>query len=59
MSADEIVEYLSDGEQLTTLLVAAGVLATVIALAFTMFRDDTLARRMKSVGVERERIRAR
>jgi tight adherence protein C len=59
MSADEIVEFLSDGEQLTTLLVAAGVLVTVIALAFTMFRDDTLARRMKSVGVERERIRAR
>ncbi len=59
MSADEIVEFLSDGEQLTTLLVAAGVLVTVVALAFTMFRDDTLARRMKSVGVERERIRAR
>jgi len=59
MSAQDIIDFFSDGEQLTTWLVVAGVLVTLVALALTMFRDDTLARRMKSVGVERERIRAR
>ena len=59
MSAEDIVNFFSDGDQLTTWLVAAGVLVTLIALAMSMFRDDTLARRMKQVGVERERIRAR
>jgi tight adherence protein C len=59
MSAQDIIDFFSDGEQLTTWLVVAGVLVTLVALAMTMLRDDTLARRMKSVGVERERIRAR
>jgi tight adherence protein C len=59
MSVQDIIDFFSDGDQLTTWLVVAGVLVTLVALAMTMFRDDTLARRMKSVGVERERIRAR
>jgi len=59
MNADDMINFFSDGDQFTTWLVVAGVLVTLVALAMTMFRDDTLARRMKQVGVERERIRAR
>jgi tight adherence protein C len=59
MNAEEIVGFFSDSEQLTTWLVALGVLVTLVAIAVPMLSDDTLSRRMKAVGVERERIRAR
>ena len=57
MNAEDIVNFFSDGDQLTTWLVVGGVLVTLVALAMSMLRDDALARRMKQVGVERERIR--
>src|SRR5208283_5137541 len=50
-SAPDIIDFFSDGEQLTTWLVVAGVLVTLVALAMTMLRDDTLARRMKATAV--------
>jgi len=59
MTAEEIVNFFSDSEQLTTVLVAVGVVVTVAAIGLPMLSDDTLSRRMKSVGVERERIRTR
>ena len=58
MSAEDIVDFFSDGDQLTTWLVVAGVLVTLVALAMTMFRDDTLARRMK-LGRRRARAHPR
>jgi tight adherence protein C len=44
---------------LTMLLAAVAAIATVLSLAMPMIAGDSLARRMKSVGAEREKIRQR
>jgi tight adherence protein C len=59
MTSEEIVNFFSDPERMTTILVSVGVVATIVAFALPMLKDDTLSRRMKSVGSERERIRTR
>jgi len=59
MNATEIVNLFSDSENVTMVLVGVGLLATFAAFVIPMLQDDTLAKRMKSVGVERERIRMR
>jgi tight adherence protein C len=59
MNVNEIVNFFSDPEQLTTVLVVIGAIVTLLAFALPMLKDDTLSKRMKSVGAERERIRAR
>jgi tight adherence protein C len=56
---DDIVEQASDGRFVVSVLVAIAVIATVLTVAMPFLSTDTLARRMKSVANERERIRAR
>jgi len=56
---DEIVKQASDGRFVVSLLVAIAVIATIITAAMPLMNNDSLARRMKSVASERERIRAR
>lgn len=56
---DEIVKFGSNGRLVFSVLVALAVVATVLTLAMPFMSSDTLAKRMKSVASERERIRAR
>lgn len=56
---DEIVRYGSNGQLVLSVLVAVAVIATVLTVAMPLLHSDPLARRMKSVASERERIRAR
>ncbi len=59
MNSDEIIKVLGDTQLLSGLLVAVSVAATIYTIATPFLNTDTLERRMKSVAVERERIRAR
>jgi tight adherence protein C len=59
MNSDEIVKVLGDPQLVSGVLVAVCVAATIYTLATPFLSTDTLERRMKSVAVERERIRAR
>ena len=59
MNSDEIVKVLGDPQMVSGVLVAVCVAATIYTLATPFLSTDTLERRMKSVAVERERIRAR
>jgi len=56
---DEIIKQVSDGNFTVRLVVVVAFIATVITVTMPLLGDDTLARRMKSVTSERERIRAR
>ncbi len=56
---DLIFEKLTDGPFMFGVLVAIAAAATVLTIAMPLMESDSLGRRMKSVGVERERIRAR
>jgi tight adherence protein C len=56
---DAIVNTLDNSQTLISIFVAIAVAATILSLAMPLLQTDTLARRMKSVGSERERIRAR
>jgi tight adherence protein C len=56
---DEIVKRASDSHFVVSVLVAIAVIATILTLAMPLMSTDTLARRMKGVANERERIRAR
>jgi len=56
---EKFVEFATNGRLMFSLLVAMSVVATVWSLGATFFKSDTLAKRMKSVANERERIRAR
>ena len=56
---DLIYEKLSDVRLLVNILAAIAAAATAWTLATPFFAKDTLAVRMKSVAVERERLRAR
>jgi tight adherence protein C len=50
---------ITDPNTLAFVLAAAGVAATLVALASPWLQGDALSRRIKAVGAERERIRAR
>ena len=54
-----IFSKVTDGQFMFSVLVAIAAAATVLTLAMPFLEADTLGRRMKSVGVERDRIRAR
>jgi tight adherence protein C len=54
-----LVEKLHDTRLLTMMFAAIAAGATVLTLAMPLLATDTLAKRMKSVAVERERIRQR
>jgi tight adherence protein C len=56
---DAIVNTLDNSQMLMSIFVAIAVAATILSLAMPLLQTDTLAKRMKSVGSERERIRAR
>src|SRR5579875_1016002 len=55
----DLLYSLLDRRVLLGLLVAIATVATILTLAMPLLQTDTLARRMKSVASERERIRAR
>jgi tight adherence protein C len=46
-------------KQITAILAAVAVMATVITLAMPLLSTDTLAKRMNAVAIEREKIRQR
>ena len=56
---DLVIERLHDTKFLATLLAAIAAAATVFTLAIPLLSPDHLGKRMKSVAVERERLRQR
>jgi tight adherence protein C len=54
-----IQNRVTDPHTLAFVLAAAGSAATLVAVASPWLQSDALSRRIKSVGAERERIRAR
>ncbi|MBI1868803.1 MAG: type II secretion system F family protein [Methylocystis sp.] len=56
---DEIIKDARNVQLIVSLLVAVAVVATMLTLGMRFLSSDTLARRMKSVANERERIRVR
>jgi tight adherence protein C len=56
---DLIIAKLHDIKFLTMMLASVAAIATVITLAMPLLSPDTLGRRMKSVALEREKIRQR
>ncbi len=56
---DEIIAKFSDARFLAVLFAAIGSAATVLTVAMPGLQPDTMARRIKAVSSERERIRAR
>lgn len=56
---EEILEKATSSQFVVSALTAVAVVATIITLAMPFLSNDSLARRMKSVSSERERIRQR
>lgn len=56
---DGVIEKVTNTHFLVSALTAIAVIATIITLAMPLLSDDSLAKRMKSVSSERERIRQR
>src|SRR5215831_13596124 len=56
---DFLIEKLSDARFLAMVFAAVGAIATVITLAMPLIVTDTLGKRMKSVALEREKLRQR
>ena len=56
---DLIIDKLHDTRFLAMLFAAIAAIATVVTLAMPLLVTDTLARRMRSVAVEREKLRQR
>jgi tight adherence protein C len=56
---DFVIERLHDTRLLAMLFAAIAAGATVLTLAMPLFAGDNLERRMKSVAIEREKIRQR
>jgi tight adherence protein C len=56
---DLLISKLHDTKFLVMLLTSVAAIATVITLAMPLLSPDTLGRRMKSVALEREKIRQR
>lgn len=54
-----IAAKLQDGRFIFSILVAVAAAATVFTVALPLLEQDTLRRRLKSVGDEREKLRAR
>ena len=51
-----IYDKLSDPGTVVALLVAIAVIATILTIAMPLLESDSLAKRMKSVASEREKI---
>jgi tight adherence protein C len=56
---DLIFDKLNDPQFLISVLVVIATVAAALTIAMPLLETDTLGRRMKSVGAERERIRMR
>ena len=56
---DLIIDKINDPQFVISVLVAIAAVAAVLTIAMPLLETDTLGKRMKSVGAERERIRAR
>jgi tight adherence protein C len=56
---NEIIEKLTNVQFVVSALTAIAVIATIVTLSMPLLSNDSLARRMKSVSSERERIRQR
>ena len=56
---DLVIDKLHDTHFLTMVLAAIAASATVLTLAMPLFATDNLGRRLKTVAIERERIRQR
>lgn len=56
---DELVGKITNTQFVVSALTAIAVIATIITLTMPLLSDDSLAKRMKSVSSERERIRQR
>src|SRR5712692_714488 len=56
---DLLIEKLNDARFLAMIFAAVGAIATVITLAMPLLVTDSLTKRMKSVALEREKIRQR
>ncbi len=54
-----IFEKLHDGHFVLSILVGIATIAAILSMAMPLLEADTLSQRMKAVGVERDRIRAR
>jgi tight adherence protein C len=54
-----LIDKLHDTHFIVTVLTAIAAMATVITIAMPYLANDNLARRMKAVGIERSKIRAR
>jgi len=56
---EAIISSLVDPQTLLSILAAVAVFATIVTLALPMLQQDVLGTRMKSVAIERDKIRAR
>jgi tight adherence protein C len=56
---DLIIDFLSNTRMLTTIFTMIAAMATVFTAAMPYLANDNLERRMKSVALERDKIRAR
>jgi tight adherence protein C len=56
---DFLIEKLGDTRFLAMVFAAVGAIATVVTLAMPLIVTDTLGKRMKSVALEREKLRQR
>src|ERR1700730_11158747 len=56
---DFIIEQLQDTRTIAMVLAAIAACATVITLAMPLLATDSLSKRMKSVAIEREKLRQR
>ncbi len=54
-----ILDQLHDGHFVLSILVGIATVAAILSAAMPLLETDMLSRRMKAVGAERERIRAR
>src|SRR5215475_14409115 len=54
-----VLSKLTDTRFLAMLLAAVGAIATVLTVAMPLISSDVLGKRMKSVAIEREKIRQR
>src|SRR5258706_15224660 len=56
---DFLIQKLGDTRFLAMVFAAVGAIATVLTLAMPLIATDTLGKRMKSVAIEREKLRQR
>ena len=54
-----LIDKIHDAKFLTMLFAAVAAVATVLTLAMPLIAGDSLDKRMKTVAIERERIRQR